>query len=78
MWGKSKTVLQVVLRRDEQWGHQRPEQVNALIAGIQEQLELARRLRLVRDQWLERLVAYRAYQSSIAPTVKTLQGAQRR
>lgn len=69
-------VLDAVRRRDVQLGARRPDEVNALIISVRDQLEVARRLRLVRDQWAERIHAYRAYQTAVAPIVQTLARAQ--
>lgn len=69
-------VLGRVRRRDAQLGGRRPDEINALIVGVREQLEAARRLRLMRDQWAERIPVYRAYQTAVAPIVHTLTRAQ--
>jgi hypothetical protein len=71
-----ESVLDGVRRRDAQFGGKRPDEINALIVGVREQLEAARRLRLMRDQWAERIQAYRAYQAAVAPIVQTLTRAQ--
>jgi hypothetical protein len=69
-------VLNGVRRRDAQLGGRRPDEINALIVGVREQLEAARRLRQMRDQWAERIHAYRAYRTAVAPIVQTLTRAQ--
>jgi hypothetical protein len=70
-------VIEAVRRRDIQLGEKRREEVNALIAQVQLHLDAARRLRLVRDRWQERVGSYRAYLKAIAPIVDTLTRAQR-
>ena len=51
--------------RDERLGRRRPDQVAALLATIQADLDAARRLRLARDQWAVKAVTYRSYQRSV-------------
>ncbi|MSO30621.1 MAG: hypothetical protein EXQ48_06685 [Acidobacteria bacterium] len=70
-------VIGAVRRRDAQLGGKRPEEINALIAQVQLHLDSARRLRLVRDRWKERVGSYRAYLKAIAPIVESLARAQR-
>lgn len=65
--------LEVRLRRnDVALGRQRPDAINAALERIQERLDAARRLRLARDRWLERLPALRRYQASMAAPVTML------
>jgi hypothetical protein len=54
-------VMARVQRVDAQLGRQRPDEVRALIASLQAQLDSARRLRLARDRWRFRVAAYRSY-----------------
>jgi hypothetical protein len=70
-------VLETVTRRDAQFGRRRPDEINALLDQVRRQLDAARRLRLARDQWLERAGSYRAYRRVIAPVVDGLMRAQR-
>jgi hypothetical protein len=44
-------VIRDVRKRDEKLGSARPDDVRALLAALDEQLDAARRLRLARDQW---------------------------
>jgi len=60
-----ETLFKDVDRRDEQLGKRRPNEVAALVAAIQERLDAARRLRLVRDRWTMRQEAFTAYRRSI-------------
>ena len=53
-------LIQSVPARDASLGRKRPEQVQGLIATLQDRLDAARRLRLARDQWRLRGAAYRA------------------
>jgi hypothetical protein len=69
-------VVAAVRRQDRELGARRPDEVQALITGLQAQLEAARRLRLLRDQWAERIRAYRVYQAAVAPVVETLERAE--
>lgn len=69
-------VIESAQRRDAEMGRHRPDVVNALLAEVRVQLDAARRLRLVRDQWQERVGSFRAYQKAVAPVVATLDVAQ--
>ena len=70
-------LIGTVRRQDARLGGKRPDEINALIAQVQLHLDAARRLRLVRDQWKERIGTYRAYLKAIAPVIKNLARAQR-
>jgi hypothetical protein len=72
-----ESVIRTVARRDALLGKKRPDEVNSLLAQVQVQLDAARRLRLARDQWQERLGSYRAYMRSVAPIFETFRRAQR-
>jgi hypothetical protein len=58
-------VLNQVTREDARLGGERPEVVQALSTAVQAQLENARHLRLLRDQWQIRRASYREYQRAI-------------
>jgi hypothetical protein len=51
---------------DRALGQRRKEQVSALLALLQEQLDSARRLRLLRDQWARKVAGLRAYQDAVS------------
>ena len=53
-------------------GGKRPDRVSAILAMVQADLDAARRLRLARDQWAVKAVAYRSYRRSVAPSVGEL------
>jgi hypothetical protein len=57
-------VLNRISREDARLGERRPEMVHALRGSVQAQLDAARRLRLLRDQWEIRRSLYRNYQRS--------------
>lgn len=57
-------VLNKIPREDARLGKRRPEMVHALRASVQTQLDAARRLRLLQDQWEIRRSLYRNYQRS--------------
>lgn len=61
-----------VLARDAALGRQRPDDLVALLATVDAHLDAARRLRLARDQWQVRSVAYQTYQRAMAPSLQTL------
>jgi hypothetical protein len=58
-------VLNQVAKEDAKLGGRRPDVIQALNASIQIQLENARRLRLLRDQWIVRRASYREYQRAV-------------
>lgn len=58
-------VMHQLSKEDAKLGGRRPEVVQALSTAIQAQLDNARRLRLLRDQWQVHRVAYREYQRSV-------------
>jgi hypothetical protein len=70
-------VLDTAARQDAQLGHRRPDEIHALLDQVRRQLDAARRLRLARDQWLERASSYRAYRRVVSPIVEGLVRAQR-
>ena len=58
-------VLNVIPREDARLGRRRPDAVDALRASVQAQLEAARRLQLLRDQWTIRRSLYREYSKGV-------------
>jgi hypothetical protein len=58
-------VLDRIPREDARLGKRRPEAIDALRASVQDRLDAARRLRLMRDQWTIRRALYRDYQRSV-------------
>ena len=69
-------VLQRIPKEDARLGNQRPEIVQALTASVQSQLDNARRLRLLRDQWKSRQAVYNEYQRSVGFEIVQLVKAQ--
>jgi hypothetical protein len=69
-------VLNQIPREDQRLGRRRPDTVDALRASVQEQLEAARRLRLLRDQWTIRRSLYRDYQRSVGAQLLQLVKSQ--
>jgi hypothetical protein len=59
-------VIAQVRAQDTRLGSKRPERVSALMGVLQEELDAARRLRLARDQWSIKVVAYRSYRRALA------------
>ena len=51
--------------QDDVLGRARPDEVNSLIAAIEEKLDAARRLRLARDRWLMRAPDFQQYRVAI-------------
>ena len=63
-----RDVERVLVRipvEDARLGGQRPEVVQALYASVRAQLDSARHLQLLRDQWVIRRELYRGYQRSV-------------
>lgn len=58
-------TLERIDREDARLGRRRPEVIQAVRHSVQERLEAARRLRLLRDQWEVRKELYRGYQRSV-------------
>lgn len=66
--GDVKAVLRAfddLARDDEKLGRKRPDQVAAVRAALDAQLETARRVRLEKDQWLARTAACAPYRSAV-------------
>jgi hypothetical protein len=55
----------LVQSQDDVLGRARPDEVNSLIAAIEEKLDAARRLRLARDRWLMRAPDFQQYRVAI-------------
>jgi hypothetical protein len=60
-----ESILARIDRDDRRLGQRRPEMVQALNASLRLHLDNARRLRLLRDQWLTRRAAYRDYEKAV-------------
>jgi hypothetical protein len=58
-------VLERVAKEDRRLGQQRPEVVQALTTSVRSQMDNARRLRLLRDQWRSRQALFREYQRTV-------------
>jgi hypothetical protein len=61
-----------VQREDQRLGGKRPERVSAILVTLQERLDAARRLRLARDQWSVKVIAFRSYRRAIAAPLADL------
>jgi len=73
--GVEKTMSRLE-REDAKLGKRRPELVESLRASIEASLTDARRLRLLRDQWVLRQSIYRAYQRQVGSQLLSLVKAQ--
>ena len=69
-------VLARVPIEDRKLGGERPETVQALRAELAAQLDNARRLRLLRDQWTVRRAAYQDYQRRVGGQILQLVKAE--
>ena len=69
-------VLNRIPREDARLGGRRPEMVHALRASVQAQLDAARRLRLLQDQWEIRRALYRRYERSVGGQFRQLVKSQ--
>jgi hypothetical protein len=65
-------VLAKVMKEDQKLGNARPETIQALRASIEGQLDSARRLRLLRDQWIIRQSVYQEYQERVGNQIAQL------
>lgn len=63
-------------REDAKLGQKRPEMVQSISSAVQTQLLAARRLRLLRDQWLLRQASYRTYERSVSSQILLLVKSQ--
>jgi hypothetical protein len=63
-------------REDAKLGKRRPELIDSLRASIEASLSDARRLRLLRDQWVLRQSIYRSYQRQVGSQLLSLVKAQ--
>ena len=71
-----EAILPRIEREDRKLGGRRPEVMQALNASLTAHLDNARRLRLLRDQWLLRRAAYREYERSVSSSILQLVKAQ--
>jgi hypothetical protein len=69
-------AIERLAREDERLGRRRPQVVHALMTSLQVQLDRARRLRLLRDQWTVRRSLFRDYQQAVASELLQLVKAQ--
>jgi len=65
-------ALSTLRARDRALGGKRKDQVAGLLALLQEKLDSARRLRLLRDQWARKAEAFRAYQNQVRSPIERL------
>ena len=72
-----EATLATAERRDAQLGRRRPDVMQGMLAEIRLHLDAARRLKLARDQWAERVGAFRAYLEAVTPVFGMLDRAQR-
>jgi hypothetical protein len=69
-------AIERVAREDERLGRRRPQVVHALMTSLQLQLDRARQLRLLRDQWTVRKSLFRDYQRAVSSELLQLVKAQ--
>ena len=72
-----EALLAQVRREDARWGHQRPDEISALVETLQARLQAARRLKLARDRWTLELVAFKEYRREVGGVLDTLDRARR-
>jgi len=65
-------VVATVQAKDKAFGEKRPAQIAGLLTMLQDRLDAARRLRLMRDQWSRKADAFRAYRSAVAAPMDRL------
>jgi hypothetical protein len=66
-----------VLDEDARLGGKRPQQLDALLATLNQKLDAAQRLRLARDRWALQAETFRLYRRSVGAWVDVLQRAKR-
>lgn len=74
--GEVERVLSRIPREDSRLGQRRPEVVHALLVSVQGQLDAARKLRLLRDQWAINRTLYREYQRTVGSQLLQLVKSQ--
>ena len=74
--GDVERVLSRVAPEDRKLGGERPETIQALRATLEARLDDARRLRLLRDQWIVRRNVYRDYQRRVGTQMVQLVKAE--
>jgi len=74
--GDVQRVLDRIHREDTRLGRKRPEIVQALHASVQGQIDAARRLRLLQDQWIIRRSLYFDYQRAVGTQMLQLARSQ--
>jgi hypothetical protein len=67
-----QAVIAKVKASDQALGGYRPNEVNSILASIDERLDAARRLRLERDRWALRLPELRAYREAMSEPLQKL------
>jgi hypothetical protein len=67
-----ENTIRKATRKAQRLGRGRDEEIFSLMAALQERLDAARRLRLMRDQWQRRSAAFAEYKSAIGSAVETL------
>jgi hypothetical protein len=68
-----QAIVKKALADDDRLGRRRPNQMSALLAGLDQRLESARRLRLARDRWQERIEGYREYRRNVRTALQTFE-----
>ncbi len=68
-----QSVFGQIFADDKSLGSQRPEALTGLVAAVQDQLDAAQRLRLVRDRWLLKSDEYKKYGAAVSPQLRRLQ-----
>jgi hypothetical protein len=69
-------ILARIQREDRRLGQKRPDVIQAINTSLRSHLNDARRLRLLRDQWLLRRSIYRRYEDSVSSHLLQLVKAQ--
>ena len=69
-------ILARIGREDRRLGRKRPDVIQAINTSLRSHLDDARRLRLLRDQWLLRRAIYRRYEESVQGQLLQLVKAQ--
>lgn len=70
-------LIPVIRKTDDSLNHARPDIVAAMMANVEDQLDVARHLRLERDMWAIRLPELQKYRTAVATPLRRLKDIER-
>ena len=69
-------LIRRAVESDDRLGRRRPQEAAALLAFLDSKLDVARRMRLARDQWAERSEVLRKYEKAIAEPASLMRASR--